>query len=369
MAPPAKKPIRLTFLWADERAVVEDFRAGYSQTLVDWASAFYGRYGFELDVKPAPGGSAQDAYRYCLRKTDGFEPDHTSAKEFAKRMLARKASTLRAWIQADHDISELAPKEAAKYQELGAAILQLLSVPPAGLPAQINKVSTLFAEHQALADALAEKRKLYAQLDAKLDFINAQFAKEKEARDLDTAVRLQIAERIKSADPKLGIADPYRLKIFFCRMKLSPGVLTLRPSPQPHGFTLGKIDVNSVNGQYLFDGALIMVNLLRPDEPITLAHEIVHAAGRGHIFEATAIKKIPDWFREIKTDPKTGDVVLPSLYEKVHDDEAGYYDGPKDDIVNYNSMGKKPDEVTLYDEDLLKIAFFVKPPPPPPKKP
>ena len=71
MAAPPKKKIHLTFLWADEAAVVQDFNAKSSEKLVEWANAFYGRYGFELDVKPAPGGKAQEAYRYCLEKSNG----------------------------------------------------------------------------------------------------------------------------------------------------------------------------------------------------------------------------------------------------------------------------------------------------------
>src|SRR5262245_28235603 len=114
MAPPPKKPIRLTFLWADEAAVVQDFNAGYSEQLVEWANAFYGRFGFEIEAKPAPGGKAQEAYRYCLAKSEGYEPDITSAEEFGERLFKQKKPVLREWLKTDGEITALQKQEQDK---------------------------------------------------------------------------------------------------------------------------------------------------------------------------------------------------------------------------------------------------------------
>lgn len=64
------------------------------------------------------------------------------------------------------------------------------------------------------------------------------------------------------------------------------------------------------------------------------------------------------WFSQIKSDPATGGVALPlpSLFERVVGEEAGYHDGPDDDIINYHSMGKKPDEVKLYPDDQKRLV-------------
>jgi len=374
MAAPNKK-IRLTFLWADEAAVVQDFNAGYSKKLVEWADAFYKRFGFELDVQPAPGGKAEEAYRYALARSKGYEPDHNAAVDFAKRLLSVKKPVLIEWLDADKQIRELEPQEEAKRRELGAALAQFVGLPLAQWQAQLDKAGALFAELQGLAAKLAAQRKRYADMDAKLEAIDQQYAKEKEDRDFDVPVRLLIGAKVlasldlsllthvKTGAENDAIVDPYRLKIIFCRFKPSAAAMmdTMRPTPQPFGFTLYPIDFNTVGGQYLWNGGYIMINVLR-QEQITLAHEVVHAAGRHHRDDFEKMKDLQQYIRQIAADPVTGQLVLPSLYERA---DGGYYDGPDDDIINYKSKGKKPDQVTLYPDDQKRMAdaFFVKEPP------
>lgn len=371
MAAPNKK-IRVTFLWADEAAVVQDFNAKYSQKLVEWANAFYGKHGFELDVQPAPGGTAKEAYRYCLAKSDGYEPDIASAEEFAARLLKMKKPTLLAWLKAYDDIRTLEGRETAKQQELDAALSQLATLPLGEISTRLDALRVLFDELQQITDALAEQNKLYTDLGDKLDDIDRQYAKEKTARDFDTPVRIAIGLKVlrslslgllthvKTGQENPALLDATRLKILFCRFRLSPGMMKMRPGPQPYGVTLDSIAFNRVDGQYLWEGPFVAINVIK-QEQITLAHEIVHAAGRGHIPDVAVMKNIATFVRSITMDPVNGKLNYPDLYERV---AGGFYDGPEDDIINYNSKGKKPGEVKLYPDDVKRMedSFFVKEP-------
>jgi len=370
MAPPPAKKIRVTFLWADEAAVVQDFNAGYSEKLVEWANAFYGRYGFAIEARPAPGGKAQEAYRYCLAKSDGYEPDISSAEEFWERMLELKRPTLREWLKTYDEIAALEKQEQDKRQEITTELGRFSTLPMPDWPDLVSRISTLFGEYQAITADLAAKRTRYKELDDKLTDIDRQHQKERDLRDFDKPARLAIgAKLVRSLDVSLlthvktgaenaDVVDATRLKIVFCRFRLAPSVMVLRPGPQPYGVTRGSIQANSVDGEFMWDGPFILINLNR-QERITLAHEIVHAAGRDHIPDVQKVKDLRSWIRTITSDPVTGKIELPTIYEEV---PGGYYDGPKDDIINYNSKGKKPDEVTLYPDDQkrLESAFFVR---------
>jgi hypothetical protein len=367
---PPKKQVRLTFLWADEAAVVQDFNAKYSEKLVEWANAFFGKHGFELEVKPAPGGKAAHAYRYCLDKSDGLEPDIASAEEFWTRLLNLKKPTLREWLKTYDEIEALQERHKNKQQEIATETGRFATLPVAQWGAIVTRLTTLFDELRAITDQLVAKQTRYAELDLKLDQINRQHQKQADLRDFDVPARskigakllrsfdLSLLTKIKTGNENTDVVDDSRLKIVFCRFRLAPSVMVLRPGPQPYGVTLDRTGANSVNGQYLWDGVYILINLNK-QEQITLAHEVVHAAGRHHIPDVKRLKDIRSWIRTITSDPVTGKIELPPIYEKA---AGGYYDGPEDDIINYNSKGKKPDEVKLYPDDVKRMedAFFVK---------
>jgi len=73
----ANKKIKLTFLWADESVMMEDFSKGTSAKMVDWGNEFFGRYGFELDIDPPPllRKSMATTRKYALVKNNGVVPD------------------------------------------------------------------------------------------------------------------------------------------------------------------------------------------------------------------------------------------------------------------------------------------------------
>jgi len=154
------------------------------------------------------------------------------------------------------------------------------------------------------------------------------------------------------------VVDFTRLKVVFCRFRLAPSVMVLRPGPQPYGETRPKIGANSVGGEYLFNGTFILINLNK-QERITLAHEIVHAAGRWHIPDVVRRKRLMAYLRDILSNPATRRYGLAPGYERL---PGALYDGPEDDIVNAHSIGKEPHEVKLYPEDQARLAeeaFFV----------
>jgi hypothetical protein len=372
--PPPNKKIRLTFLWADEAVARQDLADGYSAKLVEWANAFYGRFGFELEVDPPVGTSLKDAARYCLEKSNGYEPDYTTAREFEQRLLKEKLPTLREWWDADQRVARLIAEEAAKRQQVSAAVSQFAALPSSQWTALASRITILLGELQTLVNDLAAQRKRHQDAQAKLDQIDLKHAAERKARDFDAALRERIGAKvlrsfpidlltgIKTGQENPGVVDARRLKIVICNFRLGTAQMmkTMRPTPHPFGLTFYPGTVNSEGGRYLWDGHYIAVNLARREQ-ITLAHEIVHAAGRHHRQDFDRMKDLRDWVRSIKSDPVTGKIVFPPIFERV---DGGYYDGPEDDIMNYNSKGKDPDKVQLYPADVARMenAFFVRQP-------
>lgn len=376
MAEPEKKKIRVTFLWADEAAVDEDFKLGYSKALVDWANAFYGRFGFALDVRPALGTKKQEAYKYALVKTDGYEPDTESGELFMLRYRVTKGAKEDVRKKLDEEAERAELEKKAKQAALGAAISLAITNPAPDRATQLARLRGPFDEWLQARDVAKAKRKLERDEKAKIDAWVLKYAKQRWRKDFDTRLRGQLGQKfIESMPPgplhpvKLptenrDIFDGSRLKVIFCRFRTAPDRLVLRAT-QPRGATVKPAPYNSFNGEFLWYGTYIILNLFRRDG-ITLAHEIVHAAGRDHIYEFDRLKGLREYFSEIRIDPQTGIPQLPSLVEHITGVYAGFYDGPPDDIINYNSIGQEdPSKVTLYPEDKARLekAPFVADPP------
>jgi hypothetical protein len=378
VADPAKKPIRVTFLWADEAAVDEDAKLGYSKALVKWANDFYGsRYGFELDVKPAPDAELKEKYKYTLSKTDGYEPDIRTGEPFMANLRQRRLVPWLPWYKGVEEAQKLEQEASAKQAAFGAAILSASTAPAANVVAEVAKVRAAFDEMLQASAAAIAKRHDVIHLKAALDQFDRDTANEIWANDYDTRLRVQLGSKflaaaslrpvtpVKRPTENPDIASPYRQKVIFCRFRQLPSQMmkTMRPPTQPRGGTKEGPGYNSWNGKFLWDGTLILVNLVRRDD-ITLAHELVHAAGRDHIREAFRLRSLFQVVKEM-FDQKTAIPQLPNLFERVTGEDAAYYDGPADDIINYNSIGKKADEVKLYPDDQKRLeqASFVAPPP------
>lgn len=370
MADPKK--IRLTFLWSDRAAVEQDFGAGYSKLLADWAGKFFGGYGLALDIAPQPADGQQEAYKYSLADANGHNVDFATAAE----RLAIYDGVMR---PVQDELGVVSDESRAlfseifdKQREAEAALRKFNTIPLTDWPAQ---AVTLGAAVGGIVLRTAEreaKEARYWELIEKMKSINQLYAFEKRSQNFDLPLRLAIGDKVIQAmelpEPRtpaaavnLSIRSEERLKVVFCRFHLSPALAKAGKAagPQPHGLTLSDArPYNSVNGQYFFNGPLIMVNILRP-ERITLAHEMVHAAGRGHRPDFDRLKSLADIIDGFAWDRVNQKVIIPSFVERV---EGAYYDGPADDILNYNTKGKDPEKVKLYPEDekRMKGAYFVR---------
>ena len=88
----APQKIRITLFWSDEAAAKQDFQEKHSQRQVEWANAFFGRYGMELDVQPDLAGKVADALPYCLLESGGYEADIATFLEIWNRAQAARSS-------------------------------------------------------------------------------------------------------------------------------------------------------------------------------------------------------------------------------------------------------------------------------------
>lgn len=364
--------MRLTFLWADEAVAVKDYQAKFSQQLVDWADAFYRQYGFELDVVPKPGGKIQEAYRHCLTKSDGYAPDIVSFEEFWQRMdKVERPIEIEIGELAEMFTVVLIPQQAEKLQEIDAEMAKFNLLPNSQWDPVIARLKALFLELKEIEDKIKANTQRREVLRSQLDAHREKHQQEIIDRNFDFPVRALLGRKIvasmslqglvpvKTGNENAAITDPYRLKVLFCRFSLSPGVLSLARSSAPFGITRPASGVNSIAGHFLFDGRFILINVNR-FEQITLAHEMLHAAGRWHLQgQHEKMKKIQQWIRTIRADPITGKVVIPPIMETV---DGGYVDGPDDDIMNYEAKGRRPEEVKLYNVPLMENAYFVQDP-------
>jgi hypothetical protein len=372
----ATRKIRITLFWSDEAAAVQDFQARHTQKQVDWANAFFGRYAMELDVQPDPGGKVADAYPYCLVKSGGHDPDLASFDEVVERLQAARMQDFVARGRLLLQIDELKKQEREKGAQI-AARLATLAVLPIGAPdrpAAEAQLQTLLAEYRAITQAAAATGPALEKIEQALERTYRAFLVELEEHEFRNVPRTQLGEKVLASVGYSGITkvrspgenplihSDRRLKVLNARFRLSPRNLRMRaPGNSNFGVALQAIGFNRLNGKYLWDGRLIMINLLR-FEQITLAHEIVHTSGRSHVHPKLRHKAVPSVLSQIRQDFATGGLIVPSMYE--FEQLSSYRDGPDDDIINYNAKSRSPADVKLYPEDqtAMEEAFFVKEP-------
>ncbi len=379
MADPAKK-IRITFFWADEQAVVQDFNQKHSEKMAAWAAAFFRSYGFELDIVPAPGGAAHEAYQHCLARSGGPETDIRSAGELETAILAEKWPTAKEWLPLFQYLNKVEDEKTveAKSAALDSLLAQIRALPqhhPDREELQV-RFDVLLDEFLIFSKDLAAKRAEFKRLGEILDAINAKYAQQRHALDFDTPMRLALGNKVLSAlgfsvaglrtKANVAMASDFRLKIVHCRFNTAAAATSLEPRKNYLGATLREIGFNTLDGKFLWSGPYIVLNTNR-HEDITMAHEIVHASGRGHLPPALKLKDLGAHLRSIKADP-AGKLIVPPIIEYV---DQGHLDGAPNDIINYQSIGKKPEDVILTDKDRDNLidSDFVKPPPgstPPP---
>jgi len=358
----APKKIWVTLLWADRAAVDTDFAAGYSATLVKWASDFYKRFDFELDVAPKPGTKKEDAYAFTLAERDGVSIDELTAQEYVAQYASLAGPLDKERDQVWSEAYDLGKELKQDEGEVDQALQQFGTLPLPQWPAQVVKLAGAFGGLTVHALEKNVKDKRFRELSGDLDAVNQLYAYERRAGDFDVPVRLAVGDKMNTSS-NADIVNKDRLKVVLCPFKLSPALAkqgATQAGPQPFGFTTNATygGVATADAKRLYGRELIMINILR-QERITLAHEMVHAAGRQHQPDFVQLAGIRKMWMEIKAGLAGGKIILPTLFERV---DGGLYDGPKDDIINYNSKGKDPDKVTLYDKTLMESAFFVEKP-------
>lgn len=374
------RKIRLTLLWTDEATMNKDFRNKVSEKMIEWGNAFYERYGLVIDAQPQLRRPLSLAHKFLLRKSDGIRPDP-------------------GFDQEEHDNQR--KEEEAPYQEE----LKELENEKARLKAEMvaheaeddridARIKSLDVQYEAETDrdvrhAIHEQiRALYKQaslihsmemailkrvaaIGIEKDEVNKKIKEvvnkyEKIREDAKAEIPLRIALGLKFQDE---IVTTDRLPVVFCDF-VSHGLAMRKPR---RGRTLAQTFLAAsyiTDGQYfLWPKPFIMIDVNSPVSS-TLAHEIVHAPGRAHPDSKKVRKALTEYFG-IRPARVEGSFInqIVTIYQNqlrfaalFREVPGGFFDGPFNSILNYNSARFSPDEVVLtdYDKRVLEWAYFVK---------
>ena len=331
MAEPKKK-MRLTFLWADESTLIQDWRQKISKQMVEWANDFYGPYGFELDVSPKLDERNPLLFgkKYCLKQNEGIRPD------------------------PDFELSGLYD-ELLNENSKTSGILREIDILRAQDP-QFN--------NPAISKQIDEKFKEIEALRARVDKMGEELDKLRNEKNYDRRFRIQIG--LKFLNEKIISSD--RLVVVFCKyisrkylmMRKSIGIIMGEASGESSEIAFGEF--------FVWPQPVIFVNTITYD-PITLAHELVHTTGRLHPPAVTVIRNLDKYlnFKPAKMEGGIMNRAMTAYENQIRFEQlfrqlpGGMYDGPKNYILNYNSFGLSPSEVTLQDIDVerFKNVFYV----------
>jgi hypothetical protein len=368
--------IRLTYLWTDEKVMLEDFSTRISLGMTDWANEFYRRYGFELDVDPPPDvrSSVKRASKYALRKSDGIAPDVRTEEEIASEDSERLK-----WIREDlvvttqrKDQAEEAQKASAARVEAGeAALAQARAGGDAGEVTRLElELERLRSDAQRASD---ERYRLFYEwislLEQEHELSSTLSDKVLAARQQVYQLRDQMSE--KFVQDLVGSDD--RLSIVFCRF-YRPLTLRMRQD-KTSGVTMDRLFnpvVSRATNTPIWNYPFVLVDLAGQDR--TVAHELLHATGHGpHPDSQKAIAGIKKRIVGFQQPRGTiGAIRMPSLLTKpeyeyqyrIEYDEipGGYFDGADNDIMNYTLDNPKASKVILSEKDkgFLADAFFVR---------
>lgn len=381
----ANRKLRVVYLWADERIMLEDFEKEVSSKMTDWANKFFRTHEFDLSVEP-PGTdrkSVARASKYLLRKTDGVRPDWRQVSKITEEEDAKA-------IVIEQQLEENKKKLLVASRRVDAATrsLRFLESEASRLfKAFINSTSATFdanrAAHEAANARVAPAEGILANEKAKEDRLD-----EERSRLLDESIansRRIVANLANSTAHILVLreqmAEIYRnhkigsrktLNVVFCR---AAGRLSMRRSKYR--------TVGATHG--LESSAIVALETMKPVWPFpfilvdlgadrsTLAHEMVHAAGHGAHPPDRMIRVLEKRISGLTFPRTVGPGAKASLfrdiqysYEDVERYErvpGGYFAETKNDIMTYTDDDPEPDKVTLSKEDqeLMKNAFFGEP--------
>ena len=364
----ALKKIRLTYLWTDEKIMLEDFTKKSSQRMTDWANTFYADYGFELDVDPPAEvrTSVKSAAKYALRQSDGLRPNFrtgTTDKEMESLAFIR---------DEEAEANEKAAALDRRYAEIGAQwdakFATLTGASDAARALIFKQLDQLLRARSDAADEALAFRDKAAEFHQQASDLESDISGRGSRAYLDSLMcRKQIREKFDSE--KFG--NVTRLPVVFCRF----AQLAMRGTDNPYGATLPRL-VNPMysvsTGRPIWFDPFIFVDLEAVGR--TIAHEIIHAPGRSHPDTKTVPARKGRRITGIKfpTRPQ-GTLQSRRPFEDVEytyrefdifeEVPGGDFDGAKNDIMNYTLKDPKPKEVILNKDDkkLLEESYFVRP--------
>lgn len=379
----ANKKIRLTYLWADETVMRNDFSKKVSQTMTDWANKFYATYGFELDVEPSDAlrTTVPKASKYALAKNKGVRPDFDLIQRIGKDEKKEEAleREIKAMEKVVQDVLQTVQRiEAIERAE--KARIRTLEQELAQTPR--SDVDNVIRLNQAIGQANKD-------LTVTLTHLTDAFALLKQARDkrdalIQQALGLvrQISRRLVEGDFQRilrrqmtgtflahNIGSETRLNVVFCEF-----VPPIKSGDRPtSGATLPAIGpiIWFPTNEWLWPYVYVIVDLKAQRR--TIAHEVIHAANGGvrtHPSPAAVAKIVEKWFQKpfrpggsIFDTPVSAQMDYMTYMRHYGESVGGYFDGAPNDIMNYSQHDKEPGDYILSDPDkeLLGRAKFVSP--------
>lgn len=375
MATPKRK-FYLTFFWTDESVMQQDFRTKVSGRMLEWANNFYGNYGFELDVFPQLSKSPVPlANRFFLRKTDGIMPDpdfdRTGVDEDQEReeapveknminLKAELASLRRERSLKDKEYDALREKRNMLYNAYdNEPDRQARDVIYAKLKEVHRQSDALYIQLEAIGKQITKKDIELDEGRVKLREIQEKY--DQIRKSAETEIPLRIALGLKYLDKTM---TDDRLCVVFCRFVSRAFSMRGRPG-KTFGQTFPMTANVTASGYFLWPRPFIIIDI-NVFNPITLAHEIVHATGNSHPLPVKVVKSLE--YLKVRPERVEGSIInriitaynlkLGPLKQEV---PGGLFDGPPNSIMNYNALLIGTDEIILTNEDKawFEYAFFV----------
>jgi hypothetical protein len=385
----ANKTIRLTYLWADEFVMRNDFSGKISVTMTDWMYEFFQRYDFSLDIDPPFDirrlGLAKLAAKYALQKNNGVRPDRDLVERLIQERrkredsLNRQREELRVRIEAlDRDLTVKKAQHHAKKAQVTARRSAFQANPSAQRLDELNQAEAelqlLETQRDELTASINTAKQQSEDMFQQLLGLRDEFDRKEMEGDWDRLLRIQMSLQHK----KHRVGSDRRLSIVFCEFEpplkgpddLTSGLATLPIRPVVR---LPGLGLNVPTSIFLWPDSFVIVNL--KGQRRTIAHEAIHATDprRNHPRSHEIADKMAKWMQSLPQPLRSTGSVFGShrrdnptyLDYLAHFQELnmGDFDGAANDIMNSRIKDGEPAEYILNDEDkaLLEKAFFVVP--------
>ena len=369
----ANPRIQLTYLWTDETVMRDDFILKTSRDMAEWATKFYRKFGFDVDIQPAADmrPPVKSAPKYALRKDKGIQPapfkigpsvqDLTLLLKLLEKARAKSKKVSEASAKVTASVNALEAHLAVQ-KILTEKNTAAMSLPQ--LLAHTDVLKAAIVETDRLTAIWKTNRQETKRLEAEFDQANREVrAQERKVQDLRSAVRsdAEMRKQMSETFKKEGIGDGHRLSIVFSRFEYDPTEtmprsMTYRSMPDPV--------FDALTRTILWPYTYVIVDLAAPVSSV--AHEIVRAAGHVPPDAQKLFKEMEKRIRGLK-QPRgvIGRQPAKSLFEEdaweydiiPHYEEipGGFLDGPKNDIMNAGREDTDPDAIILSDPDKRRL--------------